>query len=213
MDLYYYQKLNDTSGWNASINRRLLTPILETNFGQPRLTPAPGVYADWFEAQWGYSSVLNNWKFELGLNYNDFGNFGGYSMQSGIHRILKTGDQSSLYGSELVSSSAGIGGGIGYLINPNILVMLYQKNDAVMNETILRTSVVKNLNQVYFGLQFSYIWQNYSNLYGPTILPLRYELSGSIRYSWWQLNYGYVSTYLNYDHFGQCYIDPLIINF
>lgn len=81
-----------------------------------------------------------------------------------------------------------------------------------MQSWISRLSYINNYEKIEYGFEGNLVYQNHSDFY-KEITEVRYSLGFSFKYQWWQMNLGYVSKYLQYDDYGQFFIDPLIINF
>lgn len=218
--LFYHKKLNTWNdgensvyrGVQFSIHRRIITPILKTKFNTSDLSTPVGFYADWFEFQTAYSHVWKNYKVELSLSLDDFGNFDGHDIQSRIHQIIGSSDESSRYGNDSKGSYGAGSVGAGYLFNEDALLMLYFQKNEIMQAWDARFSYAKNIGEFNYAFQVNLVSQDYSDLY-KEITKYRYDWGISAKYKWWQGNFGYVSKYLQKDEYGQFFINPLIIHF
>lgn len=197
-------------GMSFSVNRKLITPILRTKFNSPQLTSPKGIHADWLEIKTSYSQLVDRWKFELSLSLDDLGNFDGPEIQSKIHQIIGSDDETSKYGDLKRGAFGGGSIGAGYLLDKNLLAMIYFQKNELMQDWEARASYVDHYDEIIYGIQSNLVFQQYSDLYSE-ITQVRYGWGFSVKYLWWQMNFGYISKYLKYDEHGQFYIDPLII--
>lgn len=214
--LFYYSGLgekNQKQGISLSVNRKLITPIIKTRFKDPTLKKPEGVLADWLEVKASYSKIFdNNWKLETSVSMDDMGDFYGTSIQSKIHQIVGSTDDTKKYGKRKQGTFVGSSIGIGYLFDLNYLIMVYFQKNEIMQNWISKIFYVNTYNKIEYGVEANLVIQQHSDFY-LDITPIRYGWGFSLKYQWWQMNFGYVSKYLKYDEYGQFYLDPIVFNF
>lgn len=214
--LIYYSQLGDKNqnqGISLAINRKLITPIIKTHFKNTSFKKPQGVLADWLEVKSAYSKVFNDlWKFEMSISMDDMGDFYGTSIQSKIHQIVGSTDDSRKYGKERQGVFVGGSVGFGRIFDLNYLLMAYFQKNEIMESWIARLSYVNTYEKLEYGIDTNIAYQVGSHFYS-NISNVRYGGGFSLKYRWWQMNLGYVSKYLKYDEFGQFFIDPIIVNF
>lgn len=201
-------------GYEFTVYGRLLTPIVQTRFDQPRLQPPPGVYADDLEIRTAFSRLIDNFKFEMSLSADLYGHYNGDEIQRQVHTLIGSSTSQENYGQKFHSSylSGAVGGG--FFLAEDLLAMIYFRQAAVMTDIMARLSATHSFGEFQVGAQYEYAYQIYSNLYeNSAIAPTRESWAISFKWHWYQLTYSYISRYLLYDKFGQYYIDPLIVSF
>ncbi len=208
---WYIQPKNKKHGWELSVQRRLLTPIIKTKHGKPPLDPPPGVYADQLESRGAYSYIDGNMKIELGLSGQYYAGLGGDKITKFIHKVIGAKDESSKYGDKIDNNYFSGSVGVGFLTK-YALVMLYVHESPVMTETLVRLNLKFSGKKAQFGIQGEAVHQLKSDFYGNDILDFRHAYGLSYKYGWYQMTANYVSPYLKYDKYGQYYISPLILS-
>jgi len=215
--LYYYRvpKEGDAQdGYEFSVNARLLTPVTATRFDQPPLVTPRGVYGDSVEFRAGYSRIIESLKVEASLSADLYGHYNGDEVQKRVHRIIGSGNNQEMYGQKFYGSYLAGALGVGKFIGEDFLAMMYFRNAAVVKDYILRLNFKHQWGDLQVGAQFLVAKQLSSNLYENTDLEKeRREWALGLKYKWYQASFAYVSRYLNFDKFGQYYIDPLILSY
>lgn len=212
MLLLYWQPQNKHHGWEISVQRRLITPIIKTKSGETPFDPPKGVYADQLESRLGYSYTNEHFKFEMGFSGEYYAGLGGNNITEFIHTVIGAQDESDKYGDKIdndyFSGSLGFG-----LLAQYALFMIYAHESPVMREALARLNLKFGSNAFQLGLQATGVRQIQSDFYGKDIEKYRYEYGLGIKVGWYQIAANFVSPYLKYDKFGQYYISPIIVSY
>ncbi len=198
--------------FKVALNSRLLTPIINTHFGSEDLNPPEGVLAEWLELQFAYSHFFDRIKLELSYDVDFFGNFHSDDVYRTIHRIFASPDDWDRYG-ERYEGTYGAGSvGIGYLWNDYLLSMIYYDKSIIMEDEVIATSFIYPFSDAFsLAGENRFVIQLNSHVYGDE-RPYRHEWAWGFRWYFWQVNFKYVSPYLERDRYGQYFISPLVIN-
>lgn len=210
--LYLIPNNQKKHGWEISVQRRLITPIIQTKYGQPSYSPPKGVYGDQLESRLGYSYTSGHYKFELGISGEYYAGLGGDRIQKFLHTAIGAKDETHKYGEKIDGSY--LAGSIGFgLVSKYVLLMIYGRESPIMRDAIARLSLKFGGKTIQLGLQGEYAYQFQSDFYLKDIEETRYGYGLSFKWDWYQMSVSYVSPYLKYDKFGQYFISPLIVSY
>lgn len=212
MLLIYLQPTNKNHGWEFSIQRRLITPIIRTKSGEAPYDPPKGVYADQLESRLGYSYTHGHFKFEAGFSGEYYAGLGGSNITEFIHQVIGAHDDSDKYGQKVDNNYFSGSLGFGFLTQ-HALLMIYAHDSPVMREAFARLNIKFSGNIFQLGLQAEGVRQFQSDFYQDDIEDYRYGYGMGIKIGWYQLSANYVSPYLKYDKYGQYFISPIILSY
>lgn len=198
--------------FKIALGSRLLTPIITTRFGSEELNPPVGVLAEWLELQLAYSRLFGQFKIELSFAGDFFGKFHNDDFYRTAHQIFASPDDWDRFGNRFEGTYGAATVGVGYLWNKYILSMVYYDKSIMMEDQMITTSLILPLSDSFaLAGENRFVIQVNSSLY-EHIRPYRHEWAWGFKWHFWQMNFKYVSPYLEEDRWGQYYISPLILN-
>ncbi|WII71366.1 hypothetical protein QJS83_12925 [Bdellovibrio sp. 22V] len=195
-----------------ALNTRLLTPITSTRFDHKDLDQKVGIFAEWLELQIAYSRLFGRVKLELSFAGDFFGNFAGDNVYRYIHEVFASDDLWEDFGRRYEGTYGAGTVGIGYLWSDYLLSMIYYGRSQIMEEETIATSLIFPLSANFsIAGENRFVNQKTSKVYANP-RPYRYEWAWGFKWNFWQVQFKYVSPYLEEDRWGQYYISPLILN-
>lgn len=209
--VFAYFSIDPNHGWEFSVQRRLIQPIIRKKFGEVSLDPPKGVYGDQLESRLGYSHINGLFKFEAAVSGEYYAGLGGHKITKFIHEAIGAKDETDKYGEKVDNTY--LAGSLGFgILTKYALLMVYGHESPVMREAMARLNLKFSGKAFQVGLQGEVVQQFQSDFYGEDIEDYRYGYGLSMKYHWYQFTANYVSPYLKYDKYGQYFISPLVLS-